>query len=306
PFLNDEYVSGIEANKIWMADDRINLVTDHIYNIHSKKTVKKEYSAILATQSIEMAMKYYDTFKEREADQSGKKLKVATIFSYETNQDTREGEIKEVGKDQLVRVIADYNKMYDTNFSLETYDGYFNDISKRVKKGLKDEKIDVLIVVGMFLTGFDSKKLNTLYVDKNLRHHDLIQAYSRTNRVEKKTKPYGNIVNFRNLKKETDEAIKLFSQTDDTDTVLQKPYEEYLKDFKKSLYALKAIAPSPEDANGLEREEDIKAFVEAYRRVSRVLLKLKTFMEFEFTESEIGIGEQENQDYRTHYLEIGR
>lgn len=306
PFLNDEYVSGIEANKIWMADDRINLVTDHIYNIHSKKTVRKEYSAILATQSIEMAMKYYDTFKAREADQSGKKLKVATIFSYDTNQDTREGEIKEVGKDQLVRVIADYNKMYDTNFSLETYDGYFNDISKRVKKGLKDEKIDVLIVVGMFLTGFDSKKLNTLYVDKNLRHHDLIQAYSRTNRVEKKTKPYGNIVNFRNLKKETDEAIKLFSQTDDTDTVLQKPYEEYLKEFKKALYALKAIAPTPSDAsrNVLEKEEEIKDFVEAFRRLSRALVSLKTFMDFEFKEEVTGIDPQEHQDYRSHYVDL--
>ena len=304
PLITDEYVSGIEADKVWLADDRIDLITDYIYNIHYNKTVNKNYSAIFATQSIEMAMKYYDAFKEREADKGDKALKIATIFTYEANQDTREGEITESSKDQLARVIKDYNEIYGTNFSLDSYDKYFNDISSRVKKGIKGEKIDVLIVVGMFLTGFDSKKLNTLYVDKNLKHHDLIQAYSRTNRVETKNKPYGNIVNFRNLKKATDDAIKLFSQTEDTDTVLQKTYPEYLKDFKKSLYALKAIAPLPEDANGLEREEDIKAFVEAYRRVSRVLLKLKTFMEFEFTESEIGIGEQENQDYRTHYLDI--
>ncbi|AKG75025.1 type I restriction endonuclease subunit R [Salinicoccus halodurans] len=304
PFLADGYVRGIEANKVWLADDRIDLVADYIYDIHSKKTVKKEYSAIFAVQSIEMAMKYYDAFKEREVDKGDKALKVATIFTYEANQDSRDGEIKESAKDQLARVIADYNKMYDTNFSLDSYDGYFNDISKRVKKGIKGEKIDVLIVVGMFLTGFDSKKLNTLYVDKNLKHHDLIQAYSRTNRVEKLNKPYGNIVNFRNLKKETDDAIKLFSQTEDTDTVIQKSYDEYLKEFKKALYSLKAIAPSPADANDIEREEDIKSFVEAFRRVSRVLLKLKTFIEFEFTVDELGIGEQEHQNYRSHYLDL--
>lgn len=304
PFLSDEYVSGIEANKIWMADDRIDLVTDHIYNIHSKKTVRKEYSAILATQSIEMAMKYYDAFKATEAEKTDNKLKVATIFSYEANQDTRDGEVKEAAKDQLARVITDYNDLYGTNFSLDSYDGYFNDISKRVKKGIRGEKIDVLIVVGMFLTGFDSKKLNTLYVDKNLKHHDLIQAYSRTNRVEKLTKPYGNIVNFRNLKQATDDAIKLFSQTEDTDTVIQKPYEDYLFEFKKALYALKAIAPEPEYVRQIEKEEEIKEFVEAFRRMSRALVKLKTFIEFEFTEEVTGIDQQQHQDYRSHYLDL--
>lgn len=304
PIIDDEYVSGIEANKIWLADERINLVTDHIYDIHSKKTVKKEYSAILATQSIEMAMKYYDAFKRKEEEKTGKNLKVATIFSYEANQDTRDGEIKESAKDQLARVIKDYNALYGTNFSLESYDGYFNDISKRVKKGLKDEKIDVLIVVGMFLTGFDSKKLNTLYVDKNLKHHDLIQAYSRTNRVEKLTKPYGNIVNFRNLKKATDDAIRLFSQTDDTDIVIQKPYEEYLKEFKQALLALKGIAPVPASVDSIEREEEIKEFIETFRRLSRALVKLKTFIDFEFTEEVTGLSQQEHQDYKSQYVDM--
>lgn len=304
PLIDDEYVSGIEANKIWMADARINLVTDYIYDIHSKKTVKKEYSAILATQSIEMAMKYYDAFKRKEEEKTGKNLKVATIFSYEANQDTRDGEIKESAKDQLARVIQDYNALYGTNFSLESYDGYFNDISKRVKKGLKDEKIDVLIAVGMFLTGFDSKKLNTLYVDKNLKHHDLIQAYSRTNRVEKLTKPYGNIVNFRNLKKATDDAIRLFSQTDDTDIVIQKPYEEYLKEFKQALVALKGIAPVPASVDSIEREEEIKEFIETFRRLSRALVKLKTFIGFEFTEEVTGLSQQEHQDYKSQYVDM--
>lgn len=304
PIIDDEYVSGIEANKIWLADERINLVTDHIYDIHSKKTVKKEYSAILATQSFEMAMKYYDAFKRKEEEKTSKNLKVATIFSYEANQDTRDGEIRESAKDQLARVIKDYNALYGTNFSLESYDGYFNDISKRVKKGLKDEKIDVLIVVGMFLTGFDSKKLNTLYVDKNLKHHDLIQAYSRTNRVEKLTKPYGNIVNFRNLKKATDDAIRLFSQTNDTDIVIQKPYEEYLKEFKQALLALKGIAPVPASVDSIEREEEIKEFIETFRRLSRALVKLKTFIDFEFTEEVTGLSQQEHQDYKSQYVDM--
>ncbi|MQK80425.1 type I restriction endonuclease subunit R, partial [Escherichia coli] len=107
----------------------------------------------------------------------------------------------------------DYNKKFETNFSTDTTNEYFNHISKNVKKGVKDSKIDILIVVNMFLTGFDSKVLNTLYVDKNLMYHDLIQAYSRTNRVEKESKPFGKIVNYRDLKKETDDALRVFSQT---------------------------------------------------------------------------------------------
>src|SRR5699024_7955889 len=177
-------------------------------------------------------------------------------------------------------------------------------LSNRVKKGLDGEKIDVLIVVAMFLTGFDSKKLNTLYVDKNLKHHDLIQAYSRTNRVEKKTKPYGNIVCFRNLKKETDEAIKLFSRTDDTDTVLMKPYDYYLDTFKDALISVKQIAPSPEQVDMLEKEEDIKDFVEAYRKLNRMLVRLKTFIEFEFTEEVTNLKEQEYEDYKSKYLDV--
>ena len=304
PLLQDDYVSGIEADKVWLADERIDLVTDHIFKIHSKKTVSKQYSAILATQSIEMAVKYYDAFKNKNEKQDGKKLKVATIFSYEANQKINDEKIVESDKDKLARVIQDYNQLYDTNFSLESYDKYFSDISNRVKKGLDGEKIDVLIVVAMFLTGFDSKKLNTLYVDKNLKHHDLIQAYSRTNRVEKKTKPYGNIVCFRNLKKETDEAIKLFSRTDDTDTVLMKPYDYYLDKFKDALISVKQIAPSPEQVDMLEKEEDIKDFVEAYRKLNRMLVRLKTFIEFEFTEEVTNLKEQEYEDYKSKYLDV--
>lgn len=136
--------------------------------------------------------------------------------------------------------------MFNKNYSTDTFDGFFNDVSQRVKNGIPSERLDILIVVDMFLTGFDSKKLNTLYVDRNLQYHTLIQAYSRTNRVEEDTKPYGNIVCYRNLKENTDKAIELFSQTNDIDTVLSASFDEYLIEFRKRLIDLYKIADTPE------------------------------------------------------------
>src|SRR5699024_1981333 len=249
------------------------------------------------------AMKYYDKFREINHEDGSKPLNIATIFSYQANEDLREGDVKEHAKDRLARVIDDYNENYNTNFSLETYDQYFDDISKRMKKGIPGEKIDLLIVVNMFLTGFDSKVLNTLYVDKYLKHHDLIQAYSRTNRVEKQTKPYGNIVSYRDLKKETDEAIRLFSNTEDTDVVLSKSFEEYLEDFQAGMNELHTVVATPQDAYHLEDEEEIKAFIVSYRQTARALLKLKTFEEFDFTKTLLGVSEQDYEDYRSAYLD---
>src|SRR5699024_2055113 len=163
---------------------------------------------------------------------------------------------------------------------------------------------DILIVVDMFLTGFDSRKLNTLYVDRNLKHHGLIQAYSRTNRVEKSTKPYGNIVCYRDLKEQTDEAIEIFSQTNQTDIVLSDSYETYLRAFQDVLQRVFRIAPTPEQVDNLEEEQDQKSFIMAYRELANVLMKLKTFVEFEFSERELGIGEQTFEDYKIKYLHL--
>lgn len=301
---NEEYVEAIDTNEIWMADYRIDMVAKHLYNLHDNKTKNREYSGIFATQSIDMAMKYYDKFIEINNGIDAKPLNIATIFSYQANEDLKEGDVTEHAKDRLSRVINDYNEVYKTNFSLETYDQYFDDISKRMKKGIPGQKIDLLIVVNMFLTGFDSKILNTLYVDKNLKHHDLIQAYSRTNRVEKQTKPYGNIVSYRDLKKETDEAIQLFSQTDDTDTVLSKSFEEYLEDFNGALYQLHTVVSNPSEVQSLEDEEEIKAYIIAYRGLGRALLKLKTFENFEFTKELLGISEQAYEDYKGQYMDL--
>ena len=214
---DDEKVKAIDKEEVFMCDERIDLVANHIINIHNAKTKNKQYTAIFTVQSIPMLVKYYDKFKEINHD-----LKIAGIFSFGANEES-EGK-DEHSRDSLERMITDYNKMFDTNYSTDTFSSYFSDVSKKVKTA----KIDILIVVNMFLTGFDSKTLNTLYVDKNLKYHDLVQAYSRTNRVEKSTKPYGNVVCYRNLKKNTDDALCLFSQTDNTDIVLMESYEYYL------------------------------------------------------------------------------
>jgi len=238
-------------------------------------------------------------------------LNVSTIFTYNPNEDMhknrevyQQNENPKHSREELETVIKDYNKMFDKNYSTDTFDGFFNDVSQRVKRGMPGERLDILIVVDMFLTGFDSKKLNTLYVDRNLQYHTLIQAYSRTNRVEDETKPYGNIVCYRNLKENTDKAIELFSQTDDVDTVLSASFDEYLVEFKKQLIELYKVADTPEAVDRLEREDDIKEFVLTFRSLSRLMQMLKTFDEFSFDKDKLGIAQQTFQDYRGKYLNL--
>lgn len=301
---SEELVEGINKDEVWLADDRIRLIARHIVENHDKYTRNRQYSAILTVQSIPALIKFYNVFKEISKDYD-KPLNIAGVYSYSPNEESTEGNVKEKhSRDSLDGIIADYNATFGTNFSTDTFQGYFNHISNSVKKGVKDSKIDVLIVVNMFLTGFDSKVLNTLYVDRNLKHHDLIQAYSRTNRVEKETKPFGKIVNYRNLKRQTDEALKLFSQTEDTDRILMRSYEEYLSEFVDALAELKTIAQNPEDMDNVFDENDKKSFVEAFRLVSKLVLRLKTFEEFNFTNENIGMGEQEFEDYKSKYFAI--
>jgi type I restriction enzyme R subunit len=288
---DDTKVKAIDTDEVFMSDERINLVANHIIKYHPLKTRNTEYTAILTVKNIEMLIKYYDKFKELNHN-----LKIAGIFTYGTNEDA-EGR-DEHSRDSLERMIKDYNGMFETNYSTDTFPNYFADVSKKVKNA----RIDILLVVNMFLTGFDSKTLNTLYVDKNLKYHDLIQAFSRTNRVQKSTKPYGNIVCYRNLKKKTDEAICLFSKTDNTDTVLMESYDEYLKKFKKALKDLYSIAPVPSFVDDLESEDEKKEFIIAFRELSKILQKLQTFTEFEFKEDKLGIGEQKYQDFKSKYF----
>ncbi|MDW4543297.1 type I restriction endonuclease subunit R [Staphylococcus saprophyticus] len=299
----DGYVNKINEAEIWMADERVQKVAEHIIANHNKKTRDQMYTGMLTVQSIPMAIQYYRVFQKLK-QQGVHNFNVTTIFSYQDNEAIDDTMDEQTRRDILEGIIQTYNETFDKNFSTDTFDGYFNDVSNRVKKGLSDQKLDILIVVDMFLTGFDSKKLNTLYVDRNLQHHTLIQAYSRTNRVEEPTKPYGNIVAYRNLKEKTDEAIELFSKTDNTDTVLSLSFQAYLTKFKQALIELFELAETPQAVDQLEREEDQRDFVIAYRELAKHMQKLKTFDEFAFDKETLGIDEQTYEDYKGKYLDI--
>ncbi|RQM84184.1 restriction endonuclease subunit R [Staphylococcus xylosus] len=299
----DGYVNKINEAEIWMADERVQKVAEHIIANHNKKTRDQMYTGMLTVQSIPMAIQYYRVFQKLKK-QGLHNFNVTTIFSYQDNEAIDDTMDEQTRRDILEGIIQTYNETFDKNFSTDTFDGYFNDVSNRVKKGLPDQKLDILIVVDMFLTGFDSKKLNTLYVDRNLQHHTLIQAYSRTNRVEEPTKPYGNIVAYRNLKEKTDEAIELFSKTDNTDTVLSLSFQAYLTKFKQALIELFELAETPQAVDQLEREEDQRDFVIAYRELAKHMQKLKTFDEFTFDKETLDIDEQTYEDYKGKYLDI--
>lgn len=286
-------VEGINTEEAYMADERIENITEGILTMHPLKTNDMAYTAIFATSSIPQLIKYYDCFKAKKTD-----LKIAAIFTYGPNEDY-EGK-DELSCESLERIINDYNKVFETNYSLNTFDGYFKDVSKRVKNA----EIDILIVVNMFLTGFDSKKLNTLYVDKSLKYHDLIQAFSRTNRVEKATKTQGNIVSFRTTKKAVDNAIRIFSDTSDPDEVLLKSYEYYKEKFIEIAKQLKKAVPTVEFIDTIQSEEEKKKFIVIFRELTKILIKLRIFREFKFTEEEVGISYQEYLDYKSKYLDL--
>ena len=292
---DDEEVEAIDTEEVLMDDQRISNIVDYVLKIHNSKTNNRRYNAIFTVRSIPMLIKYYDEFKKRNTD-----LKIAGIFTFGANED---GELEtEHSRDSLERMIKDYNQMFDKNYSTNTFSAYFTDVSKKVK----NTELDILLVVNMFLTGFDAKRLNTLYVDKRLKHHDLIQAFSRTNRIETANKPYGNIVCFQTNKKAVDDAVKLFSLTDNADEVLMKPYEYYRDEFRKAVEELLKHTPSPEEAeNGGDEQEEYK-FVLLFRELVRLMVKLKTFDEFEFTEDELGMSNQLYEDFVSKYKKIYR
>ncbi|OOZ99816.1 restriction endonuclease subunit R [Bacillus cereus] len=291
---NDETkVQGIDTDEVLHHPTRLEMVADHILDNHNRRAKSKGYCGLFTVDSIKTLIKYYDIFKRKDHN-----LKIAAIYSFGTNEES-DG-VEEHSREALDRMIIDYNKMYGTDFSTDTWDRYFSDVSKK----MKNAQIDILVVVNMFLTGFDSKPLNTLYIDKNLHYHNLLQAYSRTNRIEKATKPYGNVVCYRNLKNETDETIRLFSRTNSVDDVLMKSYEEYLAKFKEALQQLREVAVIPEEVDELEREEEKRAFIIAFKNVTKMLQYLQSFSDFEFDEKELNISEQSYEDYKSKYFKI--
>lgn len=290
---DDGEVEAIDTEEALMDDRRIINVVDYILKIHDKKTNNRKYNAIFTVKSIKMLVKYYDEFKRHNSD-----LKIAGIYTFADNED---GALDtEHSRDSLERMIDDYNKMFSSNYSTNTFTAYFTDVSKKVKS----QQLDILLVVNMFLTGFDAKGLNTLYVDKRLKYHNLIQAFSRTNRIDTGSKPYGNIVCFQTNKRNVDDAVKMFSQTDSVDTVLMKSYEEYRELFRKYVNILLKDTPTPADAEHDGDEVEQKKFVETFRELIRLMVKLKTFEEFKFTKEEVGIDEQLYEDFVSKYKKI--
>lgn len=295
---DETMVEDIDRKEVLESDDRVALVANHIISHHIGKTRIKgnKYTAIFAVSSIPMLVRYYNEFKKIKHI-----FKIAAVFSYGANDELDRAD--KHSKDHLESIIDDYNKMFDTNFSMDTYDGYNRDISKRMQIK-KIPEIDILIVVNMYLTGFDSRPLNTLYVDKNLEWHTLLQAFSRTNRVEKETKQFGNIVCYRNLKKKTDDALRLFSGGGDISEILLKDYDYYLDKIKQLIAELFKVVSHPEEVDNLQSEEDQAKFVIAFRELSKMLLVLETFVDFSWDHLDDVLTQQEYENFKSRYFTI--
>lgn len=301
----DEMVeNGIDTKEVFSNRKRLENIVDFILEHHNAKTSNREYQSIFAISDIDTLIEYYRIFKEKDHN-----LKIAGIFTYEANSDLVNDEgTFEVESDEckhpreyLDEMVADYNRMFGDNFNLNQDNGfnsYFIDVSKKVK----ERKIDILLVVNMFLTGFDSKYLNTLYVDKNLKYHGLIQAYSRTNRILNVNKQHGNIVCFRNLKKRTDDAIRLFSDENAVETVLMKDYSEYVGIINQYIEKLKELVTLPEDVDTLETEDNKLNFIELFKNIVRVMNRLETFTDFSF--DDLDIEKDEFESFKSKYIDM--
>jgi type I restriction enzyme, R subunit len=322
--LIDDQVASIDKKEFFENPERIGNIVDWIIQNHGRKTHDKDFTAILAVGSVDALITYYEAFKAKKQGNVDD-LRVVTIFTYGTNEDDKDADgligdpdfnIGNVdsrnmhSRDKLQEFIRDYNQLYSTKFSAKDSDafyGYYKDIAKRVKerdkKGFNDkDRVDVLLVVNMYLTGFDAKKVNALYVDKNLRYHGLVQAYSRTNRILSEVKSQGNIVCFRNLKANTDEAIALFSNKDASEEILIEPYEQYVTRFNDGVKILLSIAPTVKSVDDLKSEDEELQFIKAFRNVIRILNVLRSFSQFAFCH--LDLEEQQFEDYKSKYLDL--
>ncbi len=299
-------VEGINTKEVLESDERLEKITEYILQDWKRKTKKGKFNAIFATSNISVLKRYYKLF----ADQKPDDFKVATIFTYQANEDDSSDMLdvdifagegttgNQHSRDFLESCIKDYNTLYGTNYSTDRFYDYYRDLQKRIK----EKQVDLVIVVNMFLTGFDSPRLNTLFVDKNLRYHGLIQAYSRTNRLLNSDKPHGNIVSFRNLKLATDKALALFGDENAKEVVFKKPYEIQKKEFEQKLSEVKKKVPTVDSVDDLQGEEEKASFVKSFRDLLRIKSSLETFAEFSF--DDLGISEQEFYDYQSKYLDI--
>ncbi len=314
----DIEVEDIDTKELMESPKRLEKITDYIIANHDRKTHARTFTALFCVSSIDTLIKYYDLLEQKK--QEGKhNLKIATIFSFAANEEDADANgflpeelsvveepealygLKGHSREKLDEYIGHYNTMFETKFSTkdsESFYNYYNDISKKVK----ERKVDILLVVNMFLTGFDSQTLNTLYVDKNLKYHGLIQAYSRTNRIINEQKSQGNIVVFRNLKSATDQAITLFSNKEAIEEIIMKPYEDYVGKFNEAFIELLKITPTVNSVNDLQTEDDELAFIKAFRDLMRIKNILPTFSDFDW--SDLAMSEQLFEDYKSKYLDL--
>lgn len=301
---DEKKLSAAENKQALLHPERIQEISEYILHSFKQKThrlysQKSGFNAMFAVNSVDAAKLYYEMFKRLQISTgSDKFLKVATIFSYSANEEQNAiGEILDESfevtaldssaKEFLNAAINDYNEMFKTNFSVDSkgFQDYYRDLALRVKK----QEVDLLIVVGMFLTGFDAPTLNTLFVDKNLRFHGLIQAFSRTNRIYNSTKTFGNIVTFRDLEQSTVEAITLFGDKNTKNVVLEKSYKEYMEGFTdivtgearrgyvEVVEELQRRFPKPGE---IEKEQDKKSFVKLFGEYLRIENILRNYDEF--------------------------
>lgn len=319
-------------HKMLLHPERITEVTKHILKVFDTKThrntfydIKKRrlngFNAMFAVQSVEAAKLYYEEFEKQQSNvPEEKRLKIATIYSFAPNEEQRAiGEIYEENfdisamemsaKEFLNKVITDYNTHFKTNFSTagNEFQNYYKDLSLKVK----EKQVDLLIVVGMFLTGFDAPTLNTLFVDKNLRYHGLIQAFSRTNRILNKVKTFGNIVCFRDLEKATQDAIKTFGDENSVNIILEKSYEEYMHGFtdeeigktvKGYIEICNEILVKFPEPTKIVLDKDKKEFAELFGELLKSENILRNFDEF--ADFEKIISDRQMQDMKSVYVDI--
>ena len=328
---DEKKIKAIEK-KMLLHPERISEITEYILKVYNTKTHRNEqydlkhrrlngFNAMFAVQSVEAAKLYYEELKKQQRDISEeKRLKIATIYSFTVNEEQNAigdipdenfepGAMDSSSKEFLDKVISDYNGYFKTNYSTngKEFQNYYKDLSQKVK----DKEIDLLIVVGMFLTGFDAPTLNTLFVDKNLRYHGLIQAFSRTNRILNKVKTFGNIVCFRNLEKATEDAIKTFGDENSVNVILEKSYDEYINGFTdeetgKSMKGYVDLCneivekfPNPVE---IELDSEKKEFAELFGELLKSENILRNFDEFENFEKIIS--DRQMQDMKSVYVDI--
>ena len=308
-FLVEYYTGNLDLNTA--NEDRMKEVAQFILNNFNKSTIDGEFDAIFAVQSVPQLIQYYKIFKTLDP-----KISIGAVFTYAQNPDQDDDNTgmnagfadNATQGDELQAIMDDYNARYGTAFSIENFSAYYDDINRRMKKKDPSMKpLDLLLVVGMFLTGFDSKKLNTLYVDKNMEYHGLLQAFSRTNRVLNEKKRFGKIVCFRDLKEKVDDAIKLFSSTtspEELGTIVRPPFEVVRQEYNDLVEQFKVTYPTVQGIDQLIDENDKRDFIIAFREILKKHAEMQVYNEFDEDDEELAMPEQEFMDYRSKYLDM--